>query len=144
MQSKKIINLTNPAADQDAATKKYVDDCGLDKWLVNNGTLACGDFAYSNGTAAVYTVPANKVYYLLSVCFQWKMTDADSQGECYMLIGGLQAIRMQTTNTDEDHAEVVENFSVPIKLTAGQTIQIDSANAGLYVVGSCVGYLVDA
>jgi len=140
MGGQKITGLGEPTSDDDAATKKYADDCDLAKWLTTNGVLVGGDGSKNNGTLTLYTVPAGKECYVVSAAIQVRPAAVSISGICCFVLNGINVLKLTTSLIDEVQEEIAMSFSMPIKLTVGQTVAISSSDIDAYIRGSWAGY----
>ncbi len=118
------------------------------EWLADNGTLITARKAVTNGNVAVYTVPANKVFYLVSASINWRNSAATSGTNCRAYIDSItestSLFHEFTTATDTDHATISATYPIPLKLTAGRIIYVQSLNTNQSVNLNIVGYEIDA
>ena len=114
------------------------------KYLADNGDLIIKSGWVINGDIVIYTVPANRVLYIVSATITWKTTDTAAGANSYMYYNNKAAILLESTNASLDHDTATHNYSIPVKLTATQTIKIESGAANDDVFGSIVGYEFDA
>lgn len=113
-------------------------------WLITNGTLVIAS-AFANGGLPViaYTVPANYVLYIISATLSWRADAGAAGAPCQMLsVNDNAIIILMNPITAGTHNNTTANYSVPIKMIAGQTIKVTSPSAGVLVYGSFVGYKV--
>ena len=114
------------------------------EWLMENGTKVSG-YAESGGElTTVYTVAGGKVLYILSLTLSYGNSAAAVNSTVYAQAGGINIVTIRTVDDSKEHAEVVSNFSPPLKLTAAQTVKVYSSNAAQLTGVSFVGYLVNA
>lgn len=113
------------------------------KWIIDNGTTTTAEDWVTNGTNTVYTVPANKVYYVtyLSLTFA---SSAAAAMDASAQLNDKKIIDITTVDVDNLFGFFPVNLNMPAKLTAGQTVKTHSSNANLRVSVSVTGYLLDA
>lgn len=114
------------------------------KELADNGTFVRGSGFATNAPTTIFTVGVNKVVYIISATLGWRATAVNAGGDVDMKFNDAVVIQMQGTNIDEDHDVTTQNYSIPIRFTAGQTVKIESGAANLTAFGSVVGYEVAA
>ena len=116
------------------------------KWIIDNGTSVTAGVTGENETKTVYEVPADKVLYI-SYVFLSMMISTSGGGDAELIIGGALGGTIM-----DIHAPGVANFSfavssalnMPIKLLAGEKVEIYSSLETLKCHGAFTGYLLDA
>jgi len=139
------------AAGTGLTTLRYGSSDGGSNWypeklgvLADTGTLV-GNSSYAvDGITTLYTVGAGKILYVISATLGFWMVDVGANNFCYLKLNGVSVMSIYGTDTQDDQNVTTSNFTIPVKLTAGQTIQIQSESADLQAYGSFAGYLIDA
>lgn len=131
--------LTSPTQTSTKTHNVYT----FNEWLMENGTFRGDGKIAQDTTTTLYTVPGGKVFYLIATAVQFRHSTA-TYGAAYIKVAGKIVLYLESTNLDKDHGETAMNFSIPIKLAAGQVIEVRSVAAALIAVGSFAGYEVDA
>lgn len=118
------------------------------KWLVQNGVLTRNDNLANDSESTIYTVPAGKTLYvfMMYVSFQNEAALA-GQGEVVLsftsgVAGKVNVFVLLPSKADNAHDVMSMTFPVPVKLNAGDLIQIASDRANLEAHGGFVGYLL--
>ena len=126
------------------------DDSGvpLSDWkaLIEGGTFITGSNAATNQTQTLYTVPAGKAAYINTISFQhYSFSITVTQTDHFKLDDKI-IIRHASVIVDAgSEAETINlNPAIPIKLTAGQTVKIESTGTAASVFGAFSGYEVNA
>ena len=109
--------------------------------IINNGILRQGSNFVENGTTALYTCPAKRVFYIISGMLQY-LTLSTIMATTILNIGGGETLVLKSAGLDNDTLAVALSLAFPIILTAGQTIQIVSTAANIRAYGSFSGYEV--
>jgi hypothetical protein len=103
------------------------------------GKITITPYINTNGTAetvTLYTVPANKTFYLCGAFLSY--TASGAGGNCFMLINGVNWI--------VTHASVAGSLAltypltVPLPFPAGTVFAIESDNVNLVSYGSLIGW----
>ena len=117
----------------------------FNEWLMENGTLIKAAASVSEGTSAIYTVPANKILYLTSLTISASMLGAGT-GTCSIKFDTtiVLGLYLQASSGQDANQVTTSNPTIPLKLTAGTAINVYSPAATIGVYGSIFGYLVSA
>jgi len=111
------------------------------QWIVDNGTLKLLDGEVTNGTTTLYTVPAGKIFYMISMNLSSKETNSSTGAVNGKAAGIVFIANVLQANDTFNYSG---SFPIPIKLTAGQTIQVISYGANIYGALRVQGYEVSA
>lgn len=116
------------------------------EWLMENGTLITKKAGAANGIATVYTVPANKVFYLVSATIAWRNSATTGATNCAMYIDDHDhpIFWPLVSGVDDDHEIISTSFPIPLKLTTGQVIKVQSTQDNQSASGVIAGYEVSA
>lgn len=113
------------------------------EWLMENGTLIMREGFAQDTITTIYTVPANKILYL--VYYSMNLISAvttGAEGIGIFYVDGTKILRMNTAIKNTGQSNCV-SLPIPLKLIAGKSIKLYSNNILAYVRGSIFGYLVD-
>ena len=114
-------------------------------WLKGaDGTLTI-KYAYANNsTETIYTVPTGKVYLIIAADLSY-WTDEAALGDVGLLeFAGNEVMNLACTNITSDGGVETMNFIPPVRLTAGQTVQVTSNSTQLSAQAHVIGYLISA
>lgn len=107
-------------------------------FIIEKGNLITkSNVAVGNATATIHTVAANSIFYLLVASFGGDNNNTSADVVAWFRIAGVQVFPLLI---DPGVGNSQITFSDPIKLIAGQTVQIQSTNGNLLVRGGIVGY----
>ena len=108
-------------------------------FIIENGTLITASaVATANNTVAIHTVAADSIFYLLVASFGGDNNNATADVVAWFRIAGTRVFPLFIDGDTVDNSQIT--FSNPIKLTAGQTVEIESNNSNLLVRGGVIGY----
>jgi len=108
-------------------------------FIRENGTLInTSGVATGNTTAILHTVSANSIFYLLVATFGGDNNNASADVVAWFQIKGVDTFPLMIDGDTVDNSQIT--FSNPIKILAGETVGIRSANSQLLVRGGIVGY----
>jgi len=114
------------------------------KTIADNGTLRVGWGTVTNDTLVLYTVPANKVFWIVGVSIYWYTTATNAGLTARMGIAEGWILDIEAVETNDAHDGQTMSFPIPLKIAAAQTVTVQSGGADLYVNGTVIGYEVDA
>ena len=119
---------------------------GGDPWktLADDGTLRAAENSAVNTTSTIYTVPANKVFYLTSAMLMYMNNGVSSSADAILKVNGMDLLLMRTPDEANAHDVVSINPTIPLKLIATQIITIHSDDAQTRAVGTISGYEIAA
>lgn len=125
----------------------YEDSGGLlSDWkgIIDNGTRITATGTATNSTNTLYTVPTGKILFLMAISFTWHEATSDP-ADMHFDIGGTSIFRIWD-NVNQPFGSGADSmtFTTPIKLIAGETIQVISGNTFEYCAGCMLGYEVNA
>ena len=124
-------------------TTKTFNTYSFNEWLVDNGTFRGNSISAVNGTATVTTVPANKIIYVTLLNLSIHSVAATTT-TCSLVVNGLTVIRGESSSIVGTTVFSTVAPTIPMKITAGQTIQVISGATNISATGSYSGYMVDA
>jgi len=104
----------------------------------NGNLIAKSGVATASTTAVIHTVAANSIFYLLVVAFGGDNNNASADVTAWFQIDDVEVFPLLIDGATVNNSQIT--FSNPIKLIAGQEIQIKSNNGNLLVRGGIVGY----
>ena len=108
-------------------------------FIIENGNLiAVSGVATGNTTATIHTVADNSVFYLLVASFSGDNNNASADVTAWFQINAVEIFPLMIDGSTVNNSQIT--FSNPIKLSAGDTIQIKSNNGNLLVRGGIIGY----
>jgi hypothetical protein len=117
------------------------------KYVAETADVLLKNGKAENETTTIYTVPAGKVAYIISVQLAYHTSAAisDKDAEIYVDTGStiLLAQQVNTAAASEGQAWSA-NFAIPLRLDAAQAVIVSSGSAGLETIGTMQGYEVDA
>ena len=126
--------------------RPIIDDTGAIKsdWksIIDEGTRKIVTTAVTNGTTTMYTVPAGKIFYLIFAQLTHRVSGATANPQSYFRIAAIEFMNLQMKNADDHFFSIVGNFTIPLKLVAGETVQIVSSSGDVETKGSIAGYEV--
>ena len=111
--------------------------------IVEGGTLVIATNTANNVTNLIYTIPVGKVGYVVAVCLVWTTTAA-TVADATLLIKGTEVVRARGSNVADDHGEVPLSFPLPLKLVAGEKLEVMSGGNGITSLGAVELYILDA
>lgn len=112
--------------------------------LVQNGTLT-GQVAFvTDGEAIVFTVPSNKILYIISLNLAYRTSTATAGADCAISIKEFPIATLRSPNTDGVADSLGLDFTIPPRLEQGDRVTISSGVAGLDISGGFAGYLIDS
>ena len=110
--------------------------------------IAVEDALAAAGTSTMYTVPAGKVFYLVSVQLWTIGNNASTNTYSRLESNAAKGMQFITHNlpVSSNVISIQTNFSyaMPIRFTAGETIQIRIDQSGVYNSANITGWLEDA
>jgi len=109
-------------------------------FIQDRGTFRSGSNFVTNGTTTLFTVEDGTVFYLIAAVIHVAVDAVNVDSNAFMLVKGLNILRARSEGITDFTADLPLNFSIPIKMIAGERIQISSGNANLVVTGSFTGY----
>lgn len=112
-------------------------------WLVSKGELIIKHAVATNTTTTLYTIPTTKFFYLVSAELSCNANALATGGWADMLIKDLVAGRLFCTDAIDTSEGVSMDYSIPLKLIAGETIKVRSDAANAFASLSIMGYLID-
>lgn len=114
-------------------------------WLINNGILQNNSSAAQNGSTILYTCPTGKVFYVISASLQIITSATTNASATLNLNSSTNLIQLRGSNLVgvTDYFALPMSMVVPLKIEAGETIEVFSGNASVIAVGSFFGYEID-
>ena len=115
------------------------------KWIIDHG-LSVIDHAQTTDTkATVYEVPAGKIYYISYVSLGATSTGIANLGAAEVWLKGQgKILQLKCPNAANWSAWISGELTMPVKLLAGEKVEVESTNANLLAYATCTGYLLDA
>lgn len=113
------------------------------QFLVNSGTRRISSVSVTNGLVTFYTVPTGKEFYLFSSMLSY-ITTAATETIASFRIGQIISLVMVSPATADVQNAVTSSPAAPIKMVAGEVIELSSGGGDLKATGSFVGYEIDA
>lgn len=118
------------------------------EWLADNGTKIGGYDTGSSSTTTIYTVPAGKIAYITSMTCGFVGGVIVSGARAKLIVGGVDSLVHYTVANESDVAQgsppITSNPVIPIKLTAGQTVEVITSSGDLLAYGCFTGYQINA
>ena len=126
------------------ATIKTHNVYSFHEYLAENGTRIIQAREQTNSAASIYTVPAGKVFYLCSAQLSSYLgASTSSAAKLYNAIPNwILYLKSQTIDSGAQSSTV--NFTIPLKFTAGQSINVSSSSVACLAIGMITGYIIDA
>lgn len=140
---KDILDKLNAGIEITAPAIKTYNVYTFNEWLVDNGTFRGNSISAVNGTATVTTVPANKIIYVTLLNLSIHSVAATTT-TCSLVVNGLTVIRGESSSIAGTTVFSTVAPTIPMKIIAGQTIQVISGATNISAAGSYSGYMVDA
>jgi hypothetical protein len=113
------------------------------EWLSMNGEFIGACSASDIGVlTTIYTVPVNKILFITGLTLGYKTFFA-GEGSLSLYVNGLESIRFSGVPIVGAADSVSLSPTFPIKLIAGQKVQIDGSGTSQKITGSMIGYLID-
>lgn len=109
-------------------------------YILSRGVFRSGSNFVTNNVTTIYTVPAGTIFYLISGVLQVSVDAANVDSNAFLLVKGLSVLRARSEGIPNFVANMPLSFSIPIRMTVGEKVEISSGNANLVVTGSFTGY----
>ncbi len=115
-------------------------------YITENGVLTAASGNATSIPVVIYTVPVGKVFYLVSGQLSlWHNTGTPNETSALHITLSANPILILIGKTAESTQSTAISFAIPIRLKAGETIQISIGSAANNrVFGSVTGYLLNA
>ena len=114
-------------------------------FLVNNGKLIGGTSGVlSNAEETLYTVPTAKIAFIVQASIYFEDDQTVGKSQHIITIGEKEILAIRNPAVAGEHAGWTTGFVIPVKLTADQIIKVTSNISDVNVVGSFIGYEIDA
>jgi len=124
-----------------------IDNSGtfLSDWkaIIDNGTRITEHAQTSNDTDIIYTVPVNKVFYLVSGFIQAYLT-ADVNAEARLQYTDFKVILSLNLAGDNAHDSIALALPLPLKFSAGTEFSLRTLTATMVMRGGITGYELNA
>lgn len=114
----------------------------LNEWktLADNGTRRSGTASATSATSTLYTVPADKDFYITSLTLSWNNATSPTSASAILLVEADEILIMDTPDVSEVTGQISISPFPPIKITATDVIQVQSDDANMNAKGSFSGY----
>lgn len=112
------------------------------EWLFQRAALKIIYNYTNNGTVTLYTVPKGKEFYITALDSNVIYTGATSSSARWNIAGITNILHNELRTADEVSSHNI-SFAFPIRLQAGDTIQIYSHTNDLWHHGTVFGYEID-
>jgi len=124
-------------------TTKQLYTYSFNEWIMENGTKIGGFDTADDTAVTIYTVPANKAAYITSMgC--GAVGEFAAELAVKLIAGGIVSLLFYTVGANIGTSTVTSNPTIPIKLTVGQTVQVQTTSGDFLGVGFFTGYEIDA
>jgi hypothetical protein len=116
------------------------------QWITDNGTRITKKANAINSTSVIYTVPAGKVFFLVSAFIESYIIagTVNSVGELHINSTTNSVARLRVSGAAGTADSISVSFSIPVKLIADETLKIIASAANFSSECSITGYEVDA
>jgi len=113
-------------------------------WLfVEEGIFRANEGGATNTTTTMFTVPADRVFYLIGMMLGHLNIGTPTSASVRYRVAGNFVLNYDVPDVQNDQKVTSMNLAIPIKMTAGQTIQIISDDAATRALGTFIGYEID-
>lgn len=113
------------------------------KFLADNGLSVYTNALVTNAKSTIYTVPADKVFYITTISLYYLQRDA-AINNCSLIVKTVGLLRMRSAGVVHKQETMTLSFPIPIKLVEGEIIEVESSAVNVQVVGGFTGYEFDA
>ena len=115
----------------------------LNWFLGATGTLISDYNFASNNTTIIYTVPANKILLVTAVSLSYFTNGATISDTALLMLDGRDTLSLSCGNSTSDSGSTSLNFIPPVRLTAGQKVEVFTNGVNMTADGYFAGYLID-
>jgi len=113
------------------------------EWISARGKVVNGFKSVTDSTSTLYTVPENKVFFLISISMMSVNDAAISISNSDFEVDDVPALTIQSGKSATGVGNESISFSIPMRLEAGKTLKIRSNRANCWVRCCYFGYEVD-
>ena len=110
------------------------------EWAAVNSTRITDWDVAENSTTIMYTVPANTTAYITNVWLSVNPHTSTTQLTGWMKLHTFEILYLETFYSGSGQSLAL-SFTMPFKLTAGQTISIFSSTSQIRTSGGFVGWI---
>jgi len=112
--------------------------------IILHGVLKADEGGATNTTTTIYTCPSDKIFFLVASTLGFLNDSiAPTSASARLRVAGKFFMNMDTPDVAEAHEYHALNYSIPIKLNAGETIQVIGDDARSTAHATFIGYEID-
>jgi len=113
-------------------------------WLfVEEGVFRADEDSAVNTTSTMFTVPADRVFYLIGIMLGHLNTGTPTSASVRLRVAGNFVLNYDVPDVQNDQKVTSMSLAIPIKMTAGQTILLISDDTETRALGTFIGYEID-
>ena len=112
--------------------------------IVQNGTLVIQGGSATDELKTIYTVPSGKVLYITAMHLSYIQEGTTAGTVFIQLANSYIPTALDSNASNGDHEAVTLSFPIPIKLSAGDDVNLYSSSSTVKAEGFIIGYIMNA